>query len=63
MAETDDEDRIYILPDGWLRKNVGREPDTEPMKFELIPTDDPVRYVFRVTEPAPKFYIKRHGNG
>lgn len=65
MAEIeipDEDDRIYFLPDGWLRKNVYREPDTEPTRFEMLPTDDPNKYILRVTAPTPRFHIRKHGD-
>jgi hypothetical protein len=58
MNIPDDDDRIYFINTDWLRENVVRLPDTEPMKFDLVPTDDPDKYQMRITAPLPQFLIK-----
>lgn len=55
---TDDNDRIYFVNMDWIRSNVVRLPDEQPPTFELLPTDDPNKYMMRMTAPLPKFLIK-----
>lgn len=55
----DDDDRIYFANMPWIRNNVVRVPDKQLTTLELLPTDDPNKYIMRVTAPLPKFLIKR----
>jgi hypothetical protein len=60
---TDDDDRIFLVNTQWLRENV-RLGEMPPITTELKPTDDPNKFVFQVTAPMPKIYIKRaNGHG
>jgi len=51
-----DIDRIYFLNTSALVRIADDE--SERIATELIPTDDPDKYVMRITTPVPRFYIK-----
>lgn len=53
-----DDDKIYFINSQWLKENVRCEQDLSPVAFAILPTDDPNKFIYRITQPMPRFYIK-----
>lgn len=57
MADTNDNDRVYLVDPSRIIRLADDE--SEHITTEFVRTDDPDKYIMRISTPLPRLYFKQ----